>query len=757
MSRGQLSLESHNPQTTKITITPSSTSLTPPFVFLPLPISLPIAPSKRKRTSVRRKRRRMDNALPSPSPTPAPRDPWAEYRSVLTRGGIVMLSPADMSPANPWSYAHRREVEAMDALWARPFAVGSMVERWGSGVERVSRQQGIGQRLALRGCSTNMEEHSSFESSSIEIESHQATESSPIAVQTDPSPESILLGSPPPDPPDPDPQTPDEGPFWFGPPLVARYSRGAPYTLQACRARQALSDLLRAPFGNRHFRLEEDTAVSARVLAALDLNLPPAVTLAAGVPWSHVLDQWPNHADGLTAIATTQHATILGLLRLGRSPPGSPNDMEESESDTALPFLFVRDADTSSLAGAKTALLVSMRAALAILARLYTAGGAPPPPDSAGQAFGLLQNGEAWELYMMHRSPASPGPYSVTRLWHGRMDVAVDVVTFQTLCGNILSSVDERVAFTVECLGGIHRSTRRIPGIVINDTGSATPGGASAIASAGASFLASKADFAADNLGAYNTIREAIAAASPRPGGLEALQAVLAQGPIAGERNFAITRQALAALNLPLAPTNVTVALGLPRSEREGGSKMALPFFFASHGGLVGLFTAMRAGLGALGGLMDAAQLARTRAWLRGRSVPAPPRGGMAAYGLVLGQQAELWVMTRGPYFLARAWLGRLGTAEFAGVLANILGARERANFVAQCLQTIKEGREALASADEQPFDTWWRGNGGDTPARTFERRLADVGFADGGARVVAWVRAQDPQAYLAPDQESDE
>ncbi|BEI83840.1 hypothetical protein CcaverHIS002_0404440 [Cutaneotrichosporon cavernicola] len=275
-----------------------------------------------------------------------------------------------------------------------------------------------------------------------------------------------------------------------------------------------------------------------------------------------------------------------------------------------------------------------------------------------------------------------------------------------------------------------------------------------AVLAAGQIRLLSAADLAADNLGAYNTIREAIAAASPRPGGLEALQAVLAQGPIAGERNFAITRQALAALNLPLEPTNVTVALGLPRSEREGGSKMALPFFFASHGGLVGLFTAMRAGLGALGGLMDAAQLARTRAWLRGRSVPAPPKGGMAAYGLVLGQQAELWVMTRGPYFVARAWSGRLGTPEFAGVLANILGARERANFIAQCLQTIKEGREALASAGEQPFDTWWRGNGGDTPARTFERRLADMGFADGGARVVAWVRAQDTQTYLAPDQE---
>lgn len=46
----------------------------------------------------------------------------------------------------------------------------------------------------------------------------------------------------------------------------------------------------------------------------------------------------------------------------------------------------------------------------------------------------------------------------MTRLWHGRMDVAVDVVTFQTLCANILASVDERVAFAVECLDAIYVS-----------------------------------------------------------------------------------------------------------------------------------------------------------------------------------------------------------------------------------------------------------------------------------------------------------
>jgi hypothetical protein len=197
----------------------------------------------------------MDSALPSPSPTPPPRDPWAAYRAVLARGAVAMLSPADVSPANPRSYVHRREVEAMDALYARPFSVGAMAERWAAGVERASRRPGIGERLALRGCSTNIEAHSSFESSSIEIESEVPASSPVVSPDVDPSPESIVLDSPPPDPPDP--PTPEEGPFWFGPPLVARYSRGAPYTLQRCRARQALSDLLRAPFANRHFRLEE--------------------------------------------------------------------------------------------------------------------------------------------------------------------------------------------------------------------------------------------------------------------------------------------------------------------------------------------------------------------------------------------------------------------------------------------------------------------------------------------------------------------
>lgn len=48
---------------------------------------------------------------------------------------------------------------------------------------------------------------------------------------------------------------------------------------------------------------------------------------------------------------------------------------------------------------------------------------------------------------------------TVTRLWHGRMDVAVDVVTLQTLCANILASVDERVAFAVECLQTIYVSS----------------------------------------------------------------------------------------------------------------------------------------------------------------------------------------------------------------------------------------------------------------------------------------------------------
>ncbi|CAK9787336.1 hypothetical protein CC85DRAFT_284303 [Cutaneotrichosporon oleaginosum] len=276
-----------------------------------------------------------------------------------------------------------------------------------------------------------------------------------------------------------------------------------------------------------------------------------------------------------------------------------------------------------------------------------------------------------------------------------------------------------------------------------------------AVLAAGQIRLLSPHDLVTDTLGAYASLRSAIAAATPHPGGLHALQAVLAAGPIAGERNFTVSREALAALNLPLAPATVAVALGLPRAGTAGtGRRMALPFFFASDN-LVALFTAMRAGLGALGGLVEAAQLARTRAWLRGRSVPAPPTSGMSAYGLVLGETAELWVMTRGPYFVARAWAGKLGTPEFAGVLASVLGARERAAAVAQCLHTIKAGREALASADRadradpNAFDTW-AGNGGDTPARTFERGLAAVGYADGGARVVAWVRAQDVASYVA-------
>ncbi|CAK9787337.1 unnamed protein product [Cutaneotrichosporon oleaginosum] len=376
-----------------------------------------------------------------------------------------MLSPADLSPANPRSYAHRHEVEAMDALWARPFDVVAMAERWAGGVERVSRRPGIGERLALRGCNTEESE------SSVEIESqptlHEKASSEPVS-----DPSEMALDSPPPalappppcpDPP-PQPPTLEEGPFWFGPPLVARYSRGAPYTLQRCRARQALSDLLRAPFSNRHFRLEENSLVSTTLLAQLGLDLPPAVTLAAGVPWGLVLAQWGH--DG-----ASRADDVLALVR------GA-----EDES-TALPFFFVRDADTSSLADAKTALLVSMRAALALLARLYAhARGASPPPDSAGQSFGLLQNGEAWELFMMHCSPARAGPYNVTRLWHGRMDVASDVVAFQTLCGNILASVDERIAFAAGCLRGAYRQRagRGIPGISDDNA----PGAMSASASA---------------------------------------------------------------------------------------------------------------------------------------------------------------------------------------------------------------------------------------------------------------------------------
>lgn len=240
----------------------------------------------------------------------------------------------------------------------------------------------------------------------------------------------------------------------------------------------------------------------------LSLNtLPSATTLAAGVPWSHVLAQWSSQAEGQVAIAgSTEHAGVPALLRAiapleaGSSSSGSPmitsgdgsgSDGERMAAspetsavavdDMAIPFLFVKDADTSSLADAKTALLVSMRASLAIMLRLYEAAGAaghraPALPDSAGQAFGLLQNGEAWELYMMHHRPQPAvtsyvslhsippecpltSPQTVTRLWHGRMDVAVDVVTFQTLCANILASVDERVAFTVECLQAIYVSS----------------------------------------------------------------------------------------------------------------------------------------------------------------------------------------------------------------------------------------------------------------------------------------------------------
>lgn len=197
-------------------------------------------------------------------------------------------------------------------------------------------------------------------------------------------------------------------------------------------------------------------------LKALGLvSLPSATTLAAGVPWSHVLAEWPAQAEGQAAIAgSAEHAGVAALLRAmvsvgGSTSSGSGSPMVTSgESgsdgerlaclvspvasspagdDMAMPFLFVKDADTSSLADAKTALLVCMRTSIALLLRLYVhaigAGAtfaqqrttAPPAlPDSAGQAFGLLQNGEAWELYMMHHRPAPGTPYvsrASTRFW----------------------------------------------------------------------------------------------------------------------------------------------------------------------------------------------------------------------------------------------------------------------------------------------------------------------------------------------------
>lgn len=207
-----------------------------------------------------RKRRRMDSALPSPSPTPPPRDTWAEYRGVVTDGNISMLSPADLSPHNPRSYAHRRECEAMDALWARPFDVRRLAAKWAGGVERASRLPDIDRRLAMRGCRTCDGEGSSFDEAE-EREHHHRTDSEQSMVHGGGA--SSGVGDESGEEGEFDPSsTPErepcqEGPFWFGPPLVARYSRGAPYTLQRCRARQALSDLLRSPFDNRHFRLDE--------------------------------------------------------------------------------------------------------------------------------------------------------------------------------------------------------------------------------------------------------------------------------------------------------------------------------------------------------------------------------------------------------------------------------------------------------------------------------------------------------------------
>lgn len=212
---------------------------------------------------VHRKRRRMDSALPSPSPTPPPRDTWAQYRDVVANSNISMLSPTDLSPHNPRSYAHRRETEAMDALWARPFDVRRFASKWAGGVERVSRQPDIGQRLAMRGCNTHRDdgESNSFDETEEWRESEENETSSEMMGRGGEESSSVADESGDGDEFDP-PSTPErepsqEGPFWFGPPLVARYSRGAPYTLQRCRARQALSDLLRSPFDNRHFRLAE--------------------------------------------------------------------------------------------------------------------------------------------------------------------------------------------------------------------------------------------------------------------------------------------------------------------------------------------------------------------------------------------------------------------------------------------------------------------------------------------------------------------
>lgn len=205
----------------------------------------------------RTKRRRMDSALPSPSPTPPPRDTWAQYHQAVADGGIVMLSPADLSAYNPSSYAHRRECEAMDALWARPFDVRRLAKRWAGGVERASRQPDAVQRLSMRGCLTERaDEGSSFE----EEDELAAVQQLRVGEEEAEEAHSVIESEsevfvPPSEPAEPKP--PPEGPFWFAPPLVARYSRGAPYTLQRCRARQALSDLLRSPFDNRHFRLDE--------------------------------------------------------------------------------------------------------------------------------------------------------------------------------------------------------------------------------------------------------------------------------------------------------------------------------------------------------------------------------------------------------------------------------------------------------------------------------------------------------------------